>query len=114
MLSRAIGVIATGTAATGRGSRPTSTASSRRPDDLAHRGSGTAAATFVLDSIERLRALGIRSALDPRHFVSDDSANTETPSAYDEAIARGLVATDREGDPYLFPSPFPGPPAVSS
>ncbi len=115
MLSRAIGVIADRDG----GYRPRVEADIDRLEQggltvssYAFEGWAPLPRQFVLDSIERLRALGIRSVLYLRSFVSDDTANTETPSAYDEAIARGLVATDREGDPYLFPSPFPGPPAA--
>ncbi len=63
---------------------------------------------FVEEQIARLKAAGIKSFLYLRSFVSNDSAGTEKPGAFDEATGRGLVATKADGTPYLFPSPFPG------
>lgn len=63
---------------------------------------------LVTGIIRRLRSRGIRSVLYLRSFVSNDIAGTESPGAFDEAIARGYVATTATGEPYLLPSPFPG------
>ena len=63
---------------------------------------------FVRQTVTDLRASGIRSILYLRSFVSNDVAGTEGPDTFDQAINRGLVATDASGDPFLLPSPFPG------
>jgi alpha-glucosidase (family GH31 glycosyl hydrolase) len=63
---------------------------------------------FVRQTIGTLRDQGIHPVLYLRSFVSNDTAGTEGPGTFDQAIARKLVATKADGDPYLLPSPFPG------
>lgn len=63
---------------------------------------------LVKDTVRRLRRWGVRSVLYLRSFVSNDIAGTESPGAFDKAIAKGYVATTATGEPYLLPSPFPG------
>ncbi len=115
MLSRAIGVYADA----GGGYRARVEADIARIEQgglpvssYAFEGWAPLARPFVLDSIARLRAIGIKSVLYLRSFVSDDTANTEIPGSFDEAVAGGLVATDAAGDPYLFESPFMEDPAA--
>lgn len=63
---------------------------------------------FVVDVVRRLHMLGIHSVLYLRSFVAEDAAGTEAPGTYATAIAKGYVARNATGVPYLFPSPFPG------
>ena len=41
-----------------------------------------------------------------RAFVGEDTIGTDDPAAYDEALAKGYVATTADGDPYTFLSNF--------
>lgn len=59
---------------------------------------------YVKSVIRRLRRMGIRTILYHRAYVSNDSLNTQPPGDFDETIAKGLVATTADGDPYIFGS----------
>ena len=37
-----------------------------------------------------------------RAFVGKDEIGTDDPAAYDEAVAKGYVATHADGSPYVF------------
>jgi alpha-glucosidase (family GH31 glycosyl hydrolase) len=50
--------------------------------------------------------MGIRPLLYMRTFVGRDTIGTDDPAAFDEAIARGFVATRADGTPYVFNSNF--------
>jgi alpha-glucosidase (family GH31 glycosyl hydrolase) len=43
-----------------------------------------------------------------RSFVANDTAGTELPGSFEDAISKEIFATDEAGEPYLIPSPFPG------
>jgi alpha-glucosidase (family GH31 glycosyl hydrolase) len=58
------------------------------------------------DVIARFRARGIRVLLYFRAFVGRDRNGTDDPARFDEALARGLVATRADGTPYTFASNF--------
>ena len=57
---------------------------------------------FLRRSIERLRRRGIHSLLYFRPFVGADEIGTDDPAYYDEAVAKGYVATTPGGQPYVF------------
>src|SRR4051812_43146822 len=59
--------------------------------------------------IARLKAMGIHPLLYFRAFVGSDNTGTDDPRAYDEAVAKGYVATTRDGRPYTFVSNFSAP-----
>jgi alpha-glucosidase (family GH31 glycosyl hydrolase) len=56
--------------------------------------------------IRELRHRHIHPLLYFRAFVGQDTIGTDQPSAYDEALARGYVATRSTGQPYTFGSNF--------
>lgn len=56
--------------------------------------------------IRTLRGRGIHPMLYFRSFVGKDEIGTDDPSAYDEALANGYVATHADGSPYVFQSNF--------
>ena len=56
--------------------------------------------------ISELKSRGIHPLLYFRAFVGQDTTGTDTPSAYDDALAKGLVATHSDGSPYTFISNF--------
>jgi len=56
--------------------------------------------------IGELRRRHIHPLLYFRAFVGQDTIGTDSPGAYDEALARGYVATRSTGQPYTFPSNF--------
>ncbi|MGH2986003.1 MAG: TIM-barrel domain-containing protein, partial [Solirubrobacterales bacterium] len=56
--------------------------------------------------IAELRARGIHPMLYFRAFVGKDEIGTDDPAAYDEALAKGYVATHADGSPYVFQSNF--------
>ncbi len=62
--------------------------------------------------IAELRKRGIHPMLYFRLFVGKDTIGTDSPAAYDEALARGLVATHADGSPYVFTSNFSADGAV--
>ena len=64
--------------------------------------------SFVKATIRTLKEEGIHPVLYLRSFVSNDTAGTEGPGTFDQAISRKLVATGKDGKPFLLPSPFPG------
>jgi alpha-D-xyloside xylohydrolase len=66
---------------------------------------------FLRDVIAKLRNRGIRPLVYFRSFVGKDEIGTDDPSAFDEAIRRGYVATKANGDPYVFESNFSAPAA---
>lgn len=66
---------------------------------------------FLRRIIARLRDRGIRPLLYFRSFVGQDEIGTDDPDAFDEAIARGYVATRADGEPYVFSSNFSAPAA---
>jgi alpha-glucosidase len=59
--------------------------------------------------IARLKAMGIHPMLYFRAFVGSDNTGTDDPAMYDEAVAKGYVATDATGRPYTFVSNFSAP-----
>ena len=59
--------------------------------------------------IARLKAMGIHPLLYFRAFVGSDNTGTDDPKAYDEAVAKGYVATTADGRPYTFVSNFAAP-----
>jgi alpha-glucosidase (family GH31 glycosyl hydrolase) len=61
---------------------------------------------FVASTIATLKSRGIHAVLYVRSFVGHDIAGTTPPGDYDEAIAKGYVATTKDGEPYLAPGPF--------
>jgi alpha-glucosidase (family GH31 glycosyl hydrolase) len=67
---------------------------------------------FVASTIATLKARGIHAVLYIRSFVEKDIGGTQLPGDYDDALAKGYVATTTTGDPYLAPGPFPGTMAV--
>jgi alpha-D-xyloside xylohydrolase len=66
----------------------------------------------VRETVQRLKAAGRHALLYLRSFVSDDTALTEPPARFGEALERRVVATGEDGEPYLFPSSFGGQSAV--
>jgi len=56
--------------------------------------------------IAELRRRGIHPMVYFRGFVGRDTTGTDTPQAYDEAIAKGYVATHADGSPYTYTSNF--------
>jgi alpha-glucosidase (family GH31 glycosyl hydrolase) len=56
--------------------------------------------------ITELRSRGIHPMLYMRTFVGRDTIGTDDPAAFDEAIARGFVATRADGSPFIFTSNF--------
>jgi len=61
---------------------------------------------FVTEVIDGLAEDGLHAVLYIRSFVSADLPSFLPTGLYDEAIENGYVATDEDGEPYLFPSPF--------
>jgi alpha-D-xyloside xylohydrolase len=61
---------------------------------------------FLRSAIAELRDRGIHPMLYFRGFVGKDEIGTDDPSAYDEALAKGYVATRADGSPYVFQSNF--------
>ena len=61
---------------------------------------------FVTEVIDGLTEDGLHAFLYIRSFVSADLPSFLPTGLYDEAIENGYVATDEDGEPYLFPSPF--------
>ncbi|MCB0874861.1 MAG: hypothetical protein KDB46_01580 [Solirubrobacterales bacterium] len=66
---------------------------------------------FLRRVIAELRNRGIRPVVYFRSFVGEDEIGTDDPGAFGEAIDRGFVATDGDGDPYVFDSNFSAPAA---
>ncbi len=60
----------------------------------------------LAELIGELKQRGIRPMLYFRAFVGEDTIGTDDPAAYDEAIAKGYVATRADGDPYTWISNF--------
>ncbi len=58
------------------------------------------------DVIARVKAAGMHALLYFRAFVGQDRIGTDSPAKYDEAIAKGYVATHADGSPYTFVSNF--------
>lgn len=56
--------------------------------------------------IARFKRLGVHVLVYFRGFVGKDKTGTDSPSAYDEALAKGYVATHADGSPYTFVSNF--------
>jgi alpha-glucosidase len=56
--------------------------------------------------IAELVDLGIKPMLYLRVFVGEDEIGTDSPEDYDEALAKGYVATRADGSPYVFTSNF--------
>ncbi|MFL5846597.1 MAG: TIM-barrel domain-containing protein [Solirubrobacteraceae bacterium] len=56
--------------------------------------------------IAQLRGRGIHPMLYFRLFVGKDTIGTDDPRAYDEALAKGYVATHADGSPYTYISNF--------
>ena len=66
---------------------------------------------FLRKVIAKLHHRGIRPLVYFRSFVGEDEIGTDDPDAFDEAIDRGYVATEADGDPYVFDSNFSAPAA---
>ena len=66
---------------------------------------------FLRKAIAKLHRRGIRPLVYFRSFVGEDEIGTDDPDAFDEAIERGYVATEADGDPYVFDSNFSAPAA---
>jgi alpha-glucosidase (family GH31 glycosyl hydrolase) len=66
---------------------------------------------FLRDVIAKLRDRGVRPLVYFRSFVGQDEIGTDDPDLFDEAIDRGFVATNANGDPYVFESNFSAPAA---
>lgn len=62
--------------------------------------------------IATLRRRGIHPLVYSRLFVGKDRIGTDDPAAYDEALAKGYVATHADGRPYVFTSNFNADAAV--
>ena len=63
--------------------------------------------------IARLTSMGIKALVYFRAFVGTDAnVGTDDPAAYDEAIAKGYVATTAAGQPYVFATNFNAPGAL--
>ena len=62
----------------------------------------------LAEIIGHLRERGIRPILYIRSFVSNDTAATDPPGVFDEAVARGFVARRTDGSPYFYGSTFLG------
>ncbi|MFN8150101.1 MAG: glycoside hydrolase family 31 protein [Solirubrobacterales bacterium] len=60
----------------------------------------------LAEIIAELRRRGIHPMVYFRAFVGKDEIGTDDPSAYDEALAKGYVATHADGTPYTFTSNF--------
>ena len=56
--------------------------------------------------IAELKQRGIHPMLYFRAFVGRDTIGTDSPAAFDEALANGYVATHADGSPYVFGSNF--------
>ena len=56
--------------------------------------------------VRTLRSRGIHPLLYFRLFVGKDTIGTDSPAAYDEALAKGYVATHADGSPYVYTSNF--------
>ena len=56
--------------------------------------------------IAALRRRGVHPMVYFRGFVGKDTTGTDSPSEYDEAVAKGYVATHADGSPYTFTSNF--------
>ncbi|MCW2990808.1 MAG: glycoside hydrolase family 31 [Solirubrobacterales bacterium] len=56
--------------------------------------------------IGELRSRGIHPMLYFRLFVGKDTIGTDAPAAFDEAVAKGYVATHADGSPYTYTSNF--------
>lgn len=63
----------------------------------------------LAEIIAELRRRGIRPMVYFRAFVGKDEIGTDDPAAYDEALAKGYVATHADGSPYTFVSNFNAP-----
>lgn len=59
--------------------------------------------------MERMRRQGIHPMVYFRSFVGTDEIGTDSPRAYQAALARGYVATHGDGSPYVFTSNFFAP-----
>lgn len=62
--------------------------------------------------IARLRGAGIHPLVYFRAFVGRERVGTESPAAFDQAVQGGYVATDAQGQPYLFEDNFGASAAV--
>jgi alpha-glucosidase (family GH31 glycosyl hydrolase) len=56
--------------------------------------------------IAKFKRLGVHVLVYFRGFVGKDTTGTDSPSQYDEAVAKGYVATHADGSPYTFTSNF--------
>ena len=75
-----------------------------RPSAYAFEGWALLDLVYVRQLIQRLRALGVRSVVYHRAYVSDDALSTQVPGDYQETFSSGYVATRRPGVPYVFGS----------
>jgi alpha-glucosidase (family GH31 glycosyl hydrolase) len=64
---------------------------------------------YVRDVIRRLHARGIKAVLYLRAYVANDTLNTQMAGDYEETMAKGLVAKDAHGGPYIFEGNGGGP-----
>jgi len=61
---------------------------------------------FLSQAIDRLRALDIKPLLYFRPFVGQEQIGTEKPGEYETAVEDGYVASDEQGEPYIFTDNF--------
>ncbi len=69
-------------------------------------GWGLLSTSSLESEIAKLRGLGIRPLLYFRPFVGQELIGTELPGEYEAAVRDGYVATNAEGEPYIFTDNF--------
>ncbi len=62
--------------------------------------------------IAKLKAMGIKPMLYFRSFVSGDDIGTEFPEEFETAVSDGYVASEEDGQPYIFTGNFGTPSAL--
>ncbi len=77
-----------------------------RPDGYRIEGAAELPPDVLASDIAELRRRGVHPMVYFRGFVGKDTTGTDRPSAYDEALAKGYVATHADGTPYTFTSNF--------
>lgn len=75
-------------------------------------GWGFLSSEFLSQAIARLRALSIKPLLYFRPFVGAEQIGTERPAEYATAVDDGYVATNGQGQPYIFTDNFAADGAV--
>ena len=77
-----------------------------RLDGYRIEGAAQLPADVLARDFAELRRRGIHPMVYFRGFVGKDTIGTDDPEAYDEALAKGYVATHADGSPYTFTSNF--------